>query len=241
MQNVVLYNTDLFNEEKGLPFLKREIELGNRPKFTLGLSDPPYDENVDEKTSPIKEKTIKNYKEYRQNKKNYPDFIENWEGFTKGWLGLMLDCCEGICFTCGTKRHYDYIELWRPNYHEKYWYKSNACAYILQEPILFYGKIRNFSSIKQTIDIPINLSNEIKTEHPHPKPFPLYEYLITRIKPDSVLDCFFGSGTSGQVCLKYSIPFYAIDKEDYSNDWNKRKRQKPIKPKKQTNINKFIK
>lgn len=240
MHSIVLYNTDCFNEDKGLPFLKREIESGRLPKFTIGITDPSYNENVDEKRSPIKQKTIKNYDQYRENKKNYSDSIENMQEFSMKWLNLMLDCCEGVCFTCGTAHHYDWIEWKRPAYHEKYWYKSNACSYIKLEPLLFYGKIKNFSHIKQTIDVPINLSKEIRTEHPHPKPFALYEYLITKIEPNSVLDCFFGSGTLGQVCLKYSIPFYAIDKEDYSNDWNRRKIQKPIKVKKQIKMEQYL-
>ena len=102
---------------------------------------------------------------------------------------MALKCCKGVAFTCGTKYHYDWIQWKRPDYHEKYWYKANATAFILNEPILFYGKIKNFSEIRQTIEIP-NIPQRLK--HPTPKPIKLYLYLLKKIRPNTVLDMFVG-------------------------------------------------
>lgn len=212
------YYIDCLDEEKGLPYLAKLIENGEMEKIDLGLTDPPYGQKYEQSISPIKNKIIKNYKKIKDSKIKYDDTLFTKE-FNLKWLNMALRVCNGVAFTCGTKHHYDWINWKRPDYHEKYWYKSNSVSYILLEPLLFYGKINNFSSLVQMIKIPVASSKKIKTVHPTTKPIKLYEYILSKIQPKSVIDPFLGSGTTAEVCENMDIKWIGYEKEkDYKED-----------------------
>lgn len=216
------FETDCLDTERGLPKIIEEIKEGLRERFDLCITDPFYNESYDKKLSPSKKASIKGYESFKASKKHYEDGVDDMKTFSLKWLSLALEASKGVMFTCGTKHHYDWIGWRRPDYHEKYWHKPNAESYIKSEPLLFYGKVKGYSKIRQVIDVPLHPRSEIKTEHPTPKPYGLYDYLIKKTEPLSVLDCFSGSGTVGQACLMRNVAFLGIELGDYRNDWNDR-------------------
>jgi len=170
-------------------------ELADK-SFQLCLTDPPYDEGYDNKPSPIKTLTIKDYQKRKAKKTHYEDKMD--KDWYLAWLDEVLRVSDGAMFTCGTKHYHDWVRWREPDYQELYWYKSNSCSYIKAEPILCYGKIKNYSHLRQVIEVPLNVKKERPVIHSTAKPLGLYLYILRKIKPDSVMDPFAGSGTTGE-------------------------------------------
>jgi len=183
----------------GIPSIKNDT-------FDLCITDPPYGIQ---------------FESQRTGKVDYQDNISfEWN---KAWFAEVMRVSKGLVFTPGNKYHHQWIEYKKPDYQEKIWYKTNAAGTEKKMPLLFYGKIPNWNLLRQVIEIPINLNKEIKTTHPTPKPIGLWMYLLERLKPDTVLDPFMGSGTTAEACTKLGIKWYGYELDrTYEKDVNKR-------------------
>lgn len=207
--NQVIYQ-DCLNEENGIPTLEDK-------SIDLCLTDPCYNLGFMGKEG-FKDRKGKIY--YKD------DFSssEYWE-FNKKWFKEVMRACKGLIFTPGTMNLYDWIIFQKPDYQLRIWYKKNAIGYFHVDPILMYGKIERWNSLRDVIDIPINLKKEVKTIHPCPKAFTVFYYILSQIKPESVLDPFIGSGTTAQACKALKIKWIGYEKmKYYEKDINKRLR-----------------
>jgi DNA modification methylase len=221
------YGVDCLDPEHGMPRIAELVEEGTLPRIDLCLTDPPYDTSNDTKVDAIKASQIEDYREKKGGKRHYVDTIEDYEDFSLRWLDLALRCCRGAVFSCGTPHYYDWIAWRRPPYITKYWYKSNSCSPIKADPLLFYGKVKRFVKVRQVIDIPMGkrAERDLVTLHPTPKPLELYIYLLSRLRPGTVLDPFLGSGTTAQACEKLGIRHITFELDaGYRVDWEERRR-----------------
>lgn len=99
------------------------------------------------------------------------------------------------------------------------WYKPNgrsytASAHLLRhEPILSYGEHRKLpvSVLTQTIKS-VPRSEILNGIHPCPSSLELYHYILSKLKPSSVIDPFLGSGTTLAACMMLGIPCLGIEK-----------------------------
>jgi len=193
-----IYYIDCMDENKGLPSLPDK-------SIDLCLTDPPWGINLK------KEEKI-NYKD------NY-----NFE-WNKLWFDQILRICNGLVLIAGWNHHFDWICFKKPSYYPKYWYRYNTISIIKLEPVLFYGKIKNYNLMRQIFKINYNskiLTNDFK--HPSPKYPPFFYYILDKLKPKSVIDPFIGSGTTAEVCLKLGIPYIGYEINPvYKQDMNLR-------------------
>lgn len=200
--NKVIYD-DCMNEENGLPTLPDK-------SVDLCFTDFPYGENFKGKIG----------YENNPNKIYYNDNITFKDQII--WFEEIMRICNGIMFTMGWKNFYDWIEYKRPNYLPKFWYKPNAEGFRHIEVFLMYGKIKNIDKI---IDVKVvNIIPDPRiTIHSSPKNFNIYFYYLKKIRPESVIDPFLGSGTTAEVCTKLGIKWLGYElNEVYSHDINKR-------------------
>jgi len=211
--NRVIYQ-DCMNEENGLPTLEDK-------SIDLCFTDPPYGVNFRGKN---------NGKYLHPNEIFYKDnFSFEWQ---KLWFEEILRICEGVIFTCGTKYMYDWIRYKKPSYPMKIWYKSNACGFFKYDPLLFYGKIKGWKYIRDVVDILLKPHPLGYFLHPTPKTYIFWYYILSKLKPKSVIDPFIGSGTTAEVCTKLGIPWLGYEiNEVYSQDINKRLKNCKKEPK----------
>lgn len=225
--NVCNYN-DCMDEENGLPYLVSLIESGEMEKFDLGLTDPPY--NIDAGIV----QNIRNSKKIPEREnviEIYDDVNENYEKWSLSWFNLMKKICNRIIFTCGKYN----IKMWLKHYDFDIvaWIIPNSASrgfvskFIKWEPILCYGDFKRnklmFDVINQHVESGFLVRKEKKWIHPHPKPRWLYYDILRQLKPRSVIDPFFGSGVSGEMCMELNIPFISYElKSEYEEDWRYR-------------------
>ena len=178
---------DCMDKDKGLPSLPDK-------SIDICLTDPLW--GID-----LKKDGKINYKD------NYP-FEQN-----ELWFNQILRICNGLVLIAGWNHHFDWIRFKKPSYYPKYWYRVNTISIIKLEPILFYGKIKNYNFIRQIFEISYNLKKLRSKEwkHPSPKYLPFFYYILSKLKPKSVIDPFIGSGTTAEVCIKLGIPWVGYE------------------------------
>ena len=193
---------DCMNEENWLPTLEDK-------SIDLCLTDPPWDLNLKKM----------NYKD---------DYGFEWH---KLWFNEILRICRGLVLIPGWKHFYEWIQYKTPNYLPKFWYRPNTVSMIKLEPLLFYGKIRRYSYMRYIFEI--NYKNNLtKFIHSSPKYLPFIYYILEKLKPESVIDNFLGSGTTAEACTKLGIPWLGYElNEVYSQDINKRLKNCKVEPK----------
>jgi len=198
---------DNMDEKHGLPSLEEK-------SWDLCLADPPYGIKFVGKTNSHNKKFYGKGHEYKDNR-----FI----GFN--WFDLIYIKAIGAIITPGIGQLFKYINHKNPEYQIKGWYKPNVVNFQNFDPILLYGKIKNISKWGSPLwninvggkDIQKNLI------HPCPKSITLWNQIITKLKPLSVLDPFLGSGTTAEVCESLGIPWLGFElMEEYVPDIEKR-------------------
>ncbi len=214
------------DEEKGLPSLPDK-------SIDLCLTDPPF--NI--KYHGMTNKKIKKI-QYEDNKKDY----SNW---CLKWFNELLRICKGIVLFPGNKNIWIYPKPRDTAIH----LKKNAqgggsvCKFIRHDIILFYGEFNGklkFSILDYYVDN--GFLRTVDYIHPCPNNIKLYNYLVSKLKPKSVIDPFMGSGTTAEACIRLGIPYCGYEKEiAYKEDIDKRI-ERGIRSKQagQKTLNKFI-
>lgn len=184
----------------------------------LFLSDPPYNEGYVGNTQSDPTKTCAKPNCYKD-KVFFNDSIPNYVEWCKEWWKEVKRVTETQIFTPGlsiTNLHM-WFDIEEPLAYI-IWEKPNCAGatdlfrFIRQEPLLIYGKFRHkFDFLSNHIRVRLEngfLRNKVeqkKVKHGCPKPVALYEKIIKRLKPKSVLDCFMGSGVTAEVCERLGI------------------------------------
>jgi len=196
-----VYYMDCMDEEKGLPSLPDK-------SIDLCITDPPYGVN---------------YKDNNKTHKKVIDFNDNFiSDFS--WLDEIIRICKGVIFTPGGMHLYDYIQYKKPDHMLRVAYYYNSHSYFPYDPLLTYGIIPKISSIKTIIPVKRHeFKNEKYIIHPSPKSYDLWQYIIKKLKPKTILDPFLGSGMTIKVCIEYNIPYIGYENNTiYKQDINNR-------------------
>jgi len=129
--------------------------------------------------------------------------------------------CKGIILELGGNSWMNWIAYEKPK-RIFYWYRNNSCKIYHLDYFLCYGNIKRIMHIREVIPLPIPKLN-LKYIHETPKPLKLFYYILKKLKPESVIDPFIGSGTTAEVCTKLGIKWLGYEiNEVYSQDINKR-------------------
>jgi len=186
--------------------------------FDLCLTDPPYNFGFNHTYQKDRYQREKGKKyEADPNRSLYSDTIENYEQFSRDWFKEAMRVSKQLLFTCGRKTEnlkmwfdievpLDYITVYKKNCQSQ----SSIFSFVRTEPILIYGKFKHKFDFLQDI-IVVDLKNgffrdgKYTYKHPSPKPVELYQQIIEKLQPKSVLDPFLGSFTNVEVCLKLGI------------------------------------
>jgi len=225
-------------------------------QFELAITDPPY--NIQKKTG-LSSKRCGKGKGTLNRKKKQPfemkdvkiTFNDDWgQDFFKwvdSWFPELTRICQGIVLTPGCAELANWIIYRKPDYQIRIWHKPNAEGFNSHwEPILFYGKIKNIQLIRDVITLKIPKNQFTNTDqYPHPayKPWDFWFYLFNKLKPESVLDPFLGTGTTIQAAEQLGIKYNGFEiKSEYESIIKKRRdigikaREKP----QQKILNNFI-
>ena len=178
-------------------------ELGDKswdPCFT----DPPY--NIDFSS------------EYDLDSVAYVDDIPDYRDFCVKWFAGATRACNGLAFTPGMSNLFFWIRHEMPPYQLRFWYKPNACGYDLIEPFLLYGKVPNVSRLRRCFVFAKETARK-GFAHPTIKQHDAWSYCIEKLRPESVLDPFIGSGTTARSCEEFGIPWLGFEIEErYARD-----------------------
>jgi DNA modification methylase len=237
-----LFGVDCLDPDLGLPRLAREIRLGRRERIDLCLTDPPYNLGA----GPHSQADSKRGEGSGVEKVDYVDKMDpgRYEIFSNAWFYWAKRVAKMVVFTPGDpnlkmwlniEEPKDLFVVFKPNGQGKTYLASKNRL----EHLLFYGDYpRSFLFPSNTVRVVVNSgflrAREFISNHPHQKPLALYEYILERIRPKTVVDPFFGSGTSGEAALRRGVPFLAYElEESYRASWGRReKRAKRIGRKK---------
>lgn len=191
----------------------------NNKTVDLVIVDPPYE--IETSGGGI----------YKQNDKKY---IKELNEMKNGFSNQILDeLCRvmkriNIYIFCSQKQIYPllkyFVENKNCNYNILSWHKSNpipACGnkYLTDtEYILFFREkgVKIFGSFdtKRTYYVtPLNVKDKKKYNHPTVKPTCILQNLIVNssLAGDIVLDCFMGSGSTGEVSVLNDRNFIGIE------------------------------
>lgn len=191
----------------------------NNKTVDLVIVDPPYE--IETSGGGI----------YKQNDKKY---IKELNEMKNGFPNQVLDeLCRvmkriNIYIFCSQKQIYPllkyFVENKKCNYNILSWHKSNpipACGnkYLTDtEYILFFREkgVKIFGSFdtKRTYYVtPLNVKDKKKYNHPTVKPACILQNLIVNssLAGDIVLDCFMGSGSTGEVSVLNDRNFIGIE------------------------------
>lgn len=230
MWNEPMY-IDLFDKEKGLPFLIEQIESGAMEKIELMLTDPPYNLGFDGSLQSDPSKCTGATPHCYNKQEFYIDNIENYEMWSRIWWGLAKQVSDKQIFTCGNKNIWMWGRIEEPldyfvHYKKNCMSQTSLARFNRFEPLLLYGNFRHkFDFLCNVFDILVEAGGKkTKTIHPSPKPVEFYYTIIKRLKPKSVIDPFFGSGAVGEACLMLDVPFIGYEINPvYKGDWDNRK------------------
>lgn len=89
------------------------------------------------------------------------------------------------------------------------WKPAHQEIYVLGDPVGFTGE-RGSDVIRHP---PVQSMAKNGRVHPFEKPVGLIEHLLERLRGDTILDPFMGSGTTGVACVRTGRKFIGIEKE----------------------------
>jgi len=188
--------------------------------FELCLTDPPYNVKIGKKIDYAAKGITKFAKADLYDDDMLPD---DYEQFSRDWFDEAMRVSKMLVFTPGTPN----IGLWYRIKEPREFlihYKRNcasithSCRLNVFEPILCYGRLRPFMFLTNVFDITLK-PTRLPLEHPAVKEYRLWTAILDRIKPESVIDPFLGSGTTAQACEELGISYLGIERrEAYSKD-----------------------
>lgn len=139
---------------------------------------------------------------------------DNYINWSISWFNELKRICNRVLFAYGWM-HFDF---WK-NIKDVKFIKSSSRRY---ESLLYYGNFDgiNLNNIRGCI---VNCFHERDMIHLYTRDVKSYKYILSEIKPKSVLDPFLGSGTTAQACQELNIKWVGYELFDkYSQDINKR-------------------
>lgn len=171
----------------------------------LILTDPPYNaKNI----GPDK-------KEYSKGQMQLPP--KEYKKFCQVWFRRARRLSQRIVFTPGIANMCYYPQ---PDW-SLCWHKSSSVSFNrfggfnVWEPVFIYGKLPKGKRISRDMIQyePLNFSRGPERNHPCPKNFGLWQWLINKFsnEGDIVLDCFLGSGTTVEACKLLHRNFIGIE------------------------------
>jgi DNA modification methylase len=241
------FGVDCLDPELGLPRLAREIRLGSLPRFDLCLTDPPYNLGAGPHSQGGSQESVE--------KRGYGDRMDprRYEVFSNAWFYWSRRVARMVVFTPGDPNLGMWLDIERPkDVFVVYKVNGQGKTYLAgknrYEHLMFYGEYeRPFLFPSNVVEITVNCGalrgREFVSDHPHQKPLELYDEILRRLRPESVIDPFFGSGTSGEASLRRGVPFAAYELEGgYEAKWEERRRLvEPAPDRGQLSIDPFLK
>lgn len=228
--NQIIYK-DCMNEEDGLPTLEDK-------SIDLGITDPPWNVDYGDRGLSFNSKFNKKNREVLEFKgEAYDDNRNDYDEWCNKWFNELLRICNGIIIYSGMKN----LKMWI----NKKKYKGIAIHYVSNsrsngfisyrtciKPLIFFGKINRLGNDFFDYWEKWGFKRDNKAKiHPCPLNYDFWYDLIKKIKPNTILDPFIGSGTTAEVCTKLGIPYigYEINKV-YKQDVDKRLRNVKKEP-----------
>lgn len=187
--------------------------------FDLCITDFPF--NVDFES-------ISNDNEWKQDKVLFNDKIQDYYKWASTIFNEIERICNRIFFFGGYKERKFWMNL--RDFDLFYWvndFRSGKTSIGFNKVELGYclGDMDLGTNILKYNygGAVLHNKNQIKYIHPTPKPSFVWEYIIKKINPNSVLDPFFGSGPTGEVCEILGIKWLGFEIEQrYIPDMEKR-------------------
>lgn len=210
-----VYYYDCLDFKRGLSSLPDK-------SIDLCITDPPF--NVGLKAS--SKELPSNKRKIRPNAIAYEDNRVNYDLWCFNWFKELKKICNMIIIYCGGQNLSLWINIETPV----------QILYRISKNTRSYGKITYFRSVfplvcygnfKQRLlrDVFVYhskngfLREKKYLHHPCPLNEHFWYYLISQLKPKSVLDPFLGSGTTAEVCTKLGIPWIGYEmNKNYRQD-----------------------
>ena len=171
----------------------------------LVLTDPPYNsKNIGP-----------NKKEYSRGQMQLPQ--NEYKRFCRSWFKEVKRLSERIVFSPGIANMCYYPQpIW-----SICWHKSSSVSFNrfggfnVWEPIFIFGKLPKGKRIPRDMVRyePSNFSVGPEKDHPCPKNFGLWQWLLDKfsIESDLIFDPFLGSGTTAEACKLLKRNFIGIE------------------------------
>jgi len=190
--------------------------------YEFFLSDPPYNEGCAKIYG-------RGYNGDRNDvEEDYDDLMpeDDYLSWCSVWFSEVERICKKGLFTCGRT----HLGWWNVNFFLDYgvivYPNSSGSTKFAQfksfEPYVVFGKFTGALLHSDVIEV-TKLSGfsriakekqeKYKLIHPHAKPPKLYYSILEAVRPESVLDCFIGSGRSALVCEALGIRWLGFEKE----------------------------
>lgn len=138
---------------------------------------------------------------------------DDYKDWCHSWFDAVTKVSSTIVFTPGIANIWNYpAAKWMLCWHKPAAVSFNRLGgYNAWEPILVYGA--PFSRLPQDYlkFNTLNFKKGAEREHPCPKPESLWTYLITCMKPGTILDPFLGSGTTTYCAKKLNRKCIGIE------------------------------
>jgi DNA modification methylase len=228
------------NEENGLPTLETN-------SIELGYTDPVWNSDMKPNVRKYHNRELDN----KKNKVFFDDNLKDFEEFTKNWFNELNRVCKKMILVIPEGAKYWFIRntdpvgdapvLWKNGFSgSKIARKSKKSTY------LFYGKFEREKRMKvdyiakkiYTKKLPYILpytlrwgfcSDQKEFIHPSPKGTEICLSLLKMLKPESMIDCFAGSGSYIYSASILGIRWLGYEKEKkYKVDIDKRFSQKTL-------------
>ena len=109
--------------------------------------------------------------------------------------------------------------IWGANYFNCFEENGGCIIWVKNQPMPNFskGEVASCSHLKKTEIINLtwtNFVNSKESDHPCERPVALYEWCIGYLpNPQTILDPFMGSGTTGVACVKMGKKFIGIERE----------------------------
>jgi len=180
-------------------------------KFSLTVTDPPYNVNAKAKDQ-VRNKDDGEKKESYNDNLDANDYVLDMSHFYNEVMGVS----DALILSPGHANVKMWCEFAEPSdyiFHNKgdgQGFSANTYA-IKTELYLMYGRMINKRRLP-TNTIYAKLNHHIRYgPHPHPKPPELYRKLIEPLQPAIVFDPYLGSGTTALVCEELGIPWVGCE------------------------------
>ena len=171
----------------------------------LTLTDPPYNaKNI----GPDR-------KEYSLGNMQLP--LNEYKKFCKNWFKEVKRLSKKIVFTSGIANvcYYpqpDWIICWHKSSSVSF---NRMQGFNVWEPVLVYGKLAKGQRLPRDMIRfePLNFTSGPEKNHPCPKNFGLWQWLIIKfsLENELIFDPFLGSGTTAEACKLLHRNFIGIE------------------------------